>query len=107
MLGSELTQWFQVGIADAQAISILLQEKPHFCCGGGIFQEPSISDYFVQVEILDRFQRTPNFLPAAAQIGSVENVDQGPFQARYSDRKPGAVELPHARRLNRASYRLN
>jgi hypothetical protein len=41
MLGPELAQRFQMGVTGAQAIPILLQEKSHFCSGGGGVQEPS------------------------------------------------------------------
>ena len=95
-------------LVDVEHVAMLLEEEADAeRTDGGVAGE-GLGDDRLEVEELDHLERPPDFLPATADIGSVDEIDERSFEGRDADRPPGVGLLHDARvRSRRASTRAD
>ena len=100
LLRSPGSQWREVTLLDLEGVTVLLEEEPDpDRCDGG-FAGERLGDDRVEVEELDELQRPPHFLEAAADVRSVDEVDEGSLERRDPHRPPSVPFFQDAGRAD-------
>src|SRR5205085_249174 len=75
---------------------MLLQEEANTSGREGGLDLHGARDHGIEIEILDRLQRTPDFFPPACVRRGVQHVDECSLQPRYTDTSTGVTLLDDA-----------
>src|SRR2546428_6708886 len=82
-----------MAVLDHQLLPVLLEVEADPRHGERRAQLERVVDDRVEIEELDRLQRAPDLLPAAAVLGRVEHVDERALQCRHANQAPGMALL--------------
>src|SRR6266851_10420707 len=69
-------QRLEVSFLDHELLAMLLEIEAHSRHRQSRAQLEGVVDDYVEIEELDRLQRAPDLLPAAALLGGVEHIDE-------------------------------
>src|SRR5216683_3731434 len=86
-------QRLEVPILDHELLAVLLEIEAHSRHRQSRAQLERIVDDRVEIEELDRLQRAPDLLPAAAVLGRVEHVDERSLQRGHANESAGMTLL--------------
>ena len=64
-----------------ERFAVQVEEETDLGGRGRVVEEERILDHGIEIEELDRFQGSPYLLPSAAEVGTIQNVDQRALEA--------------------------
>ena len=70
----------EVGVAHHQPLPVRLEEEADLGNGRRVAEERGVLGDCIQVEALDRRERSPDLLEATAEVGPIEQVDERAFE---------------------------
>lgn len=91
-----LAQPVQMFVFDHECVAVLLKKKTNSRGSEGRIERQGVSDYEIEIEELDHFQRSPGFFPVAALVRRIQQIDQSALEQGDSYVPAGVEGFGHA-----------